>query len=173
MEGNIEDAAKISFIKGTLDFKYDGKLSYDIVKKRLVYVCYYCNKIAVFDTGLREKVIFHSLDTFSTPRVELQKSGLSVTHAAPPTMVNKSSCANDGVLYVHSSIKADNEKFSDFKDRFTIDMFNLNTGKYLGSFYLPLEGGKKISHFKVVYGNKLITLNNREVVTYRLKSLLQ
>ena len=64
---------------------------------------------------------------------------------------------SQGILYIQSVLKADNEDETTFTQSAVIDLYALRDGKYRGSLYLRNERETRLFDFKIS-GNKLIAL---------------
>ena len=152
-------------------FQYDGILNYDPVSHLLAYVCAYCNHVTCFDTCMNLVYRSKTIDTFhtSTVRSKLMGKGGSryFTMSKPPRYVNKSTCAYNGLLFVNSALKSDNERQKAFRKNFVIDVYDLRNGSYKGSFYIP-SFNDKLSTFKILNDNLFVALYHKHIATYRI-----
>lgn len=150
-------------------FCVQGSLHYDDSIDRLVYVYTYRNEYIVMDSSLNLIDRRHTIDTFTTANLKVARlqDGTTNTLAMPPSIVNSVSCVAAGLLYVNSNIIADNEDRGRFMRNAVIDVYEIMTGRYVGSFYVPRYKGKKISRFQV-FGNCLVALVDNFVVAYVL-----
>ncbi|HMR19632.1 MAG TPA: hypothetical protein PKA53_10070, partial [Sphingobacterium sp.] len=73
-----------------------------------------------------------------------------------------------GYLFVHSNIRARNDKAKDFLGAATIDVYDLQKPGYAYSFYLPSFQGKKPKDF-IVLRNMIVALYDRHVIKYSLR----
>lgn len=152
-------------------FQFDGILNYDPLSHLFAYVCSYCNHVTCFDTSLNLIYRSKTIDTIntSTVRSELieKKGSRYFTMAKPPRYVNKSTSAYNGLLFINSVLKSDNEQQKSFDKNFVIDVYNLQNGSYKCSFYIP-SLSDKLSAFKVINGNVLVALYKKHIATYRV-----
>lgn len=136
----------------------DGLLHYDNSTKLLIYVNYYQNKFICIDTNLHLVYNGNTIDTTKTPQIQVgifsKGKVTQIKKTSPSVFVNGYSCVDNGFLYIHSNLKADNEKMTNFTGNSVIDIYQLTTGKYVGSYYIPLYKGEKLRTFRVY--NKLI-----------------
>lgn len=145
----------------------DGLLIADRSTDQLIYVHFYNNRIAVYDTGLQELKQFHSVDTFSTSQLSTVSYKNGYTANKPKFIVQKWAAASDGLLYVCSLIKADNQSRDDFSQNTTIDVYDYGSGKYLKSICVPNRNGHKLNTFSV-YGRKLVAVYQDQIAIYLL-----
>jgi hypothetical protein len=75
---------------------------------------------------------------------------------------------DNGIAYIESKLKSDNEKLSDFQSNSVIDAYDLAKKQYLFSFYIPKTAKERIFDFKV-NNRKLYVLYGNRFVTYSLK----
>lgn len=127
----------------------DGLLSFDPDVKLITYSYFYCNLISVFDTGLVPKLYFRTIDTFSQFQATAQRVKNGYTFTRPTRTVNAYSCAAGGLLYVNSLVEADNQSERAFSRNATVDVYNLSSGQYTYSFYIPKIEGRAMVRFKV------------------------
>lgn len=133
----------------------------------VVYQYLYNNKFLVFDQKLNLVSIGRTLDTITTPQIKLHlnENENSMTFAEPPLVVNKSAVIGDSLLYVLSALKADNEEKYSFRRNQVVDIYDLATGAYRNSFYIPYY--KKLAPNDVyVLDNQLLVLYERFLVNY-------
>ncbi len=64
-------------------------------------------------------------------------------------MVNKFIDIDNGILYVVSMLRGDDEKLSDFNRYVAIDMYSSNEGEYKGSISIPKINKSELQDFKV------------------------
>jgi len=145
----------------------DGLLIADRSTDQLIYVHFYNNRIAVYDTGLQVLKQFHSVDTFSTGQLSTVNYKNGYTANKPKFIIQKWAAASDGLLYVCSLIKADNQSRDDFSQNTTIDIYNYHSGKYLKSIYVPNRNGHKLNTFSV-YGRNLVAVYQDLIAVYLL-----
>lgn len=130
----------------------DGSLLYAEDLHTVCFVPYYHNNILTTDTNLHVKKSFTTLDTFTYKGNELK------IKKRPPLVRNQRSCVFKNLLFVCSNLKADNERHSDYFSHIPVDVYNISSGKYLASFYLPLSGNKLIRALNELPGNRLIVM---------------
>ena len=132
---------------GDAGFIHDGLLLYDQKNKFQVYREYYSNRITIFNEQLELKNYYHTIDTFFSPTMKIRRTLFSVTNSEPPKMINGVGSLANGILYVRSYLQADNEK--NFENRIAIDRYDISTGAYIGSFYLPYSKSDRLVDFKI------------------------
>lgn len=137
-----EDNISLPSLDGGLST--DGQLIYDRPSGLLSYVHFYNNRVSVFDTLLQAKHTFTTLDTVA-PKLRLDPT-------KPRLIINKTACIHEGILYVCSNLRADNETYQTYMKNIPVDRYDIGTGNYLGSFYLPVDDGKLIRDMRVING---------------------
>jgi hypothetical protein len=153
-------------------FCTEGMLLSDPVRKHLVYLYHYRNEYLVMDTTLRLLSTWHTVDTTTRAKVKIAtvESTNARTFSAPPPVVNRQADASGSFLFVNSALAADNEPYEEFRRVSVIDVYDLNDGHYVRSFYVPPHDDKKFRHFRVM-GNRLLAQYERSVVVYPLALL--
>lgn len=148
-------------------FSTDGALQYDKVSRRFIYVYYYRNGLIGFNQGLDTVYCGTTIDTVNYAKISVHRisSEKKVTFSSPPTRINKHSCVSDGMLFIYSGRRADNEKGKLAFTSSVIDVYSVSGFKYLGSFYVPNYDGKGIRDF-AVHGNHLVALRGDEVFVF-------
>ena len=156
LTGELVTEKGLSELYGDGGMCTDGRLSYDSSLGLYTYVYFYANRFFTFDSSFHVIQQGHTIDTTAHFRFTLNKKTAAEDHVltslGPSDMVNGASCVYKGTLFVHSKLKGDNEKDADFKMNTPIDMYNLRTGAYKGSFYLPLNDRDKLSKLTIVNG---------------------
>lgn len=152
-------------------FCTQGTFAYDHYSHQLFYTYQYRNEIIVLDTNLNVRYRTHTIDTIS--RVHLQIDTLltgsigKVTFTSPPLVVNQSTHADEGYLYVHSRLQADNENSELFDRSSAIDVYRQQDGAYQFSFYLADIENRKVTDFRILH-KRLIVLNGPHLSIYTL-----
>jgi len=161
----------ISEKKGDAGFSSDGHLLFDGSTHRVVYLEYYSNHFICMDTLLHLIYRSHTIDTFNNETVKAvwNKTGQAenITNGSPLHEINLESTAANGKLYVHSAIKADNERKENFLNNSVIDVYQISNGHYLHSFYIPQYKGENMKGFGVAPA-KLIVLYHDFSVAYSI-----
>lgn len=150
-------------------FCTDGMLIRDSQLGVLVYVYYYRNQFIVMDTSLNVMARHKTIDTVSHVQIDVGKieSENRITLASPSRLVNKRSAVYGNLLFIHSGLKADNERDDLFHESSAVDVYFLKSGEYIKSFYLPKFNGKRMHDFKI-FENKLVALHDHYILVYDL-----
>jgi hypothetical protein len=146
-----------------------GDLHYCKALSKVVYLYTYRNEYLVMDTTLN---VSHKCKTID----DITKAQLTVTHVESKNtnMANgESSVSNvrsviDGdQLFVQSNVMSKAEIQSRFLESSAIDVYNIATGTYAYSFYIPNHGKELLRDFAVRRGY-LFALYNTKLVEYKL-----
>ena len=150
-------------------FDVDGNLLYNRELDQVVYVYYYRNQFLVADPDLNLLYEGKTIDTFSQVQINPVhvSSGKTQMLAAPPKMVNGNSTAKGNFLLVNSNIMAKNDDEFLFRRSSVIDVYEMKSGQYRFSFYLPGFNRRSARDFRIV-GNKLMVLYEQHIITYSL-----
>ncbi len=146
-------------------FTNDGILIHQENSAYLSFIQFYNNKVTLFDTAFNIKGVFNTIDTCLFPGIQLRKDSNGVTNSAPPRMVNGPSAVSNGMVYIHSYLRADNERQN--RGLIVIDRYELITGRYINSFYLPPTPGKNLIGL-FISNDMLYALYNHMVTKARI-----
>lgn len=148
-------------------FSTDGRLYYDPLSARLVYTYNYQNGFLVIDTNLNLVNSFITIDTNRHFKIIGKKVKNAYTHTGPAEYINYNGAVDSGKLYLQSLLMADNETHEQFDNNAVIDVYNLESGTYSGSFYLPAISGKRASDF-IVSKNIITALYGDLLTSYQI-----
>ncbi len=139
---------------------------------------FYKGEIINLDTNLNLLYKAKTIDTVRHPSIKSGiletktkdgKNNRQLTQLTPPKFVNKFMVTCGEHLYIVSALKADNESNSAHSSNNTIDVYNIHTGNYRYSFYIPKYLGRKLDQFRIkghvfaaIYGPYLITYEFNE-----------
>jgi hypothetical protein len=150
-------------------FSVDGSIHYNGVNDNLIFTYFYRNQFLELDSNLKILLKGNTIDT--NTRAKIQVSSITSqgfqTFSSPPLMINKTCWANDTYLFVNSKLRANNEDLFTFKNNAVIDIYNLNSGKYRYSFYIPEAKGMTMTDFRV-WGKTLIVLYSHSLMTFHM-----
>jgi hypothetical protein len=150
-------------------FCTDGMLHYNSQLNKIIYLYYYRNQYIVMDTNLNLVHRGNTIDTIKRAQIKVAsiRSQNSKTMATPPLKVNKQSCTSGNLLFINSSLLADNETKLFFDNASVIDVYDLKNYQYKFSFYLRNHENKKMREFRI-YNNILIALYDHYLIKYDL-----
>jgi hypothetical protein len=148
----------------------DGLMLYNNELNKLIYIYFYKNKIVTLDTNLTVSLTSRTIDTINTPQIAVAKigDGKELTMSQPALTVNKKAATWDTLLYINSGVMAKNDDKSKYQKYSTIDVYNINNGKYLYSFYIPRYQDYLLSNF-IVHDRHLFVLYDRYLLSYIIK----
>lgn len=151
-------------------FCTDGVMRYSREHNQILYAYYYRNEYMVMDTNLNLLYRRHTIDTTSKARI---KTGLIESENArilmsPPLFVNKGFDVSGNWLFIHSNTRAKNEHPKAFANGAVIDVYHLDSGKYVFSYYIyHYRNEKEMTEFRV-FGDRMIVRFGDVVRIYQL-----
>lgn len=160
-------------------FCNDGWLHYDNEHSSIFYMYFYRGEFICLDTNLNVKYKAKTIDTITKAKIKTAlyttklKSGYfgrGTTQTTPTHITNRYLTTNKNRVYVLSGLIADNESSSAFKKKQAIDVYSLDNGKYVHSFYIPKYKGQKLKEFQIK-DNKLIAIFGIYLVWYKFKEV--
>ncbi|MDR3716008.1 MAG: hypothetical protein P4L51_24650 [Puia sp.] len=153
-------------------FATDGLLNYDSTYHRILYLQYYQNVFFCLDTNLNLLYQGHTIDTtrYNPVRIKKLKNDYEqkLVPVTPRFPIIRNSFASNGLLYVISELKADNESPENFRHNSVVDIYRVPDGRYTGSFYIPNIGEDNIQSLFIDSGI-LIALYKKHIATFRLR----
>lgn len=154
-------------------FDVDGTLHYDKDLQKLVYIYLYRNQFIVADKTLNLSYRGKTIDTTRKAQIKVVNvaSRQERKLAAPPLLVNKTSAVCKKVLFVNSALLGKYEPAEMWKEASIIDIYNLNTNSYQGSFYIYHIKNEKLKNFFVL-NNNFYGFIGRHLVHYKLSKRL-
>lgn len=164
----IEKQAQ-TFVQDDAGLSSDGLLHYDKLRKQLLYIQFYTNKIHFFNPDLTTIKIDSTINpnpTTSTKFSQVGAQGKQIKHTSPKQVINRRNCIFRNILFNQSGIKSKDEKLSIFRENATIDCYLLPHTQYLGSFYIPLKGQQLLDFG--IHEDTLIAVYSKSIVTYKL-----
>jgi len=163
----LESESELSDLHYDGGMTTDGILHYDPSTRLLTFVHYYNNEYSSFTTALHAAGKGHTIDTFTHFRFQLSEKQHVFSSQGPDHMINAASCVYKGKLYVRSTLKADNDDNSRYRHNIVIDVYEISTGKYNGSFYLPADPKEKINKL-FIYEDILLMHSKDLIYAYQL-----
>ncbi|MEZ7497851.1 hypothetical protein QO200_03775 [Flavobacterium sp. Arc3] len=136
-------------------FDVDGMLHYDKDLQKLLYIYLYRNQFIVADKALNLNYRGKTVDTISKAQIKVANvaSRQERKLATPPLVVNKTSAVCKNLLFVNSALLGKYEPTEMWKEASIIDIYNLNTNTYQGSFYIYNIKKEKLKNFFVLDDN--------------------
>ena len=151
-------------------FDTDGMLLYNAEKQKLLYPYYYRNQYVVADKNLNLEYRGKTIDTNTIAKIKVafhskeKQSQLS----DPPLIVNKDAATDGKYLYINAALMGKFERSSMWKKASIIDVYDIDTGTYISSFYIYNKGDKKVRQFRINSG-RLVAFFGEDIVVYKLR----
>ena len=173
---NLSEDNRVKLNDTSLDgnglFETDGQLLYSPFSESLIYVYYYKNRFDVFDKTISQKLIHHTIDTISRPKIKVveMKNGIKKM-AAPPQIVNAYATVQQDILFNKSNLIGRYELRKHWKKNSVVDMYNISKREYLGSFYVENRGDNKMTQM-LATDQFFYSLIGSEIVRYRYAQVI-
>lgn len=150
-------------------FDSDGALHFDPVLGKIVFLYHYRNQFIVTDTKLSLLYRGKTIDTNTVAKIQVAelKERAQKKLATPPLLVNMASAVYRNLLFIRSGLKSRNEPLDLWKAASVIDVYDLQNGHYVASFYVYDIGNEKLQSF-VVEGRYLYGIIGKQLVKYKL-----
>jgi hypothetical protein len=150
-------------------FCTDGQLLFDKSLQKVIYLYYYRNQFVCMDTTLAVLYYGKTIDTNSKAKITVDSAAHQrlKTISTPPLTVNKESCTFNGLLFVRSNLKADNEDKKQFESATVLDVYTLLNGQYHRSLYIPNFRNLEATDF-IFSKNRITALYDHYLVTYEI-----
>jgi len=139
------------------DISTHGQLFFSSQLQLFIHVPYYHNRIVMFDSTLRIRRTFNTLDTISIASLPYIKNKFS------KIIINQKSAIYKDHLFISSNLKADNESPSDYYHHIPIDVYDLSRGSYKASFYIPIQKNVLIKSMTFSPNGQLLVLFHNQV----------
>jgi hypothetical protein len=150
-------------------FCVDGSMLFNKANNCLIYVYHYRNQFIMIDTNMNVLSRSNTIDTVTKAQIKVGviESQKALTMLAPPLVVNRKMATYGNLIFINSNLLSQNEDFSLFKNSSVVDVYNLKSGNYKLSFYIPDHRGKKVSSINVTR-NALIAFFDDHLKVYEL-----
>jgi hypothetical protein len=149
-------------------FCVEGKIHYNKSQNQMIYIYNYRNEFIVTDSNLNLTYRGHTIDSFRHAQIKIAKTKDNESMMSrPPMQTNGRSCISEKYLFVQSNLLANNESIESFTNNTVIDIYELENGRYIKSFYIPGYENTKSEDFQVI-GNQLLAIHDRHLITYDL-----
>lgn len=149
----------------------DGRIGFDTATGQIVFVQFYRNGILTMDTDFHLGPSIRTIDTVLHGRTadgSYQEDGAEkFTNSTPQFFVNWNTDVYDGMVYINSLLRGDNENRGDFETYSDLDAYNLRTRRYEYTLKVPRLNNRKLISFKIADG-RLVACYPGGIVTYRL-----
>ena len=171
----VNDSANV-FLKPLLDKQIDGifdtggTLNYNVKHQKLLYTYTYKNEYLITDTGLKTKIVNHTIDTTSRVRIKVSyvpsKKGTKL--ASPARIVNNLARTNNDYLFINSALMGRYEPEHMWKEASIIDVYSIVSNSYEFSFYIYNTKEYKMSDF-IITNDRGYALAGQYLTSYKLR----
>jgi len=131
----------------------------------IIYTQYKKGNFYKINKALDEIKNFSTIDNIQNVEGVKMSSDSSYYYEKPVLNANLLTSISKDKFYVVSFVKGNSDKLSEFTKYRILDVYNLKTGKYIESFYIPNKGTEKTSDFNVI-DNKIYLLFNNSIMVY-------
>ena len=139
MKDSLPIQSKPMLLKKQIDgfFDVSGTLTKDPITRNMVYVYRYRNLFEVMDSLLNPVFTAHTIDTIQKAQMIIDSVTLKNQYKLISSVtVNTTAVAYNGLLFVRSKILGKYESESIWEQADVIDVYQLEDGAYLNSFYV-------------------------------------
>lgn len=143
-EDSVERHSEILTPQQDSIFSTEGQLHYSHQTGIVVYVYTYRNEFICMDTSLNVIGRYHTIDSNSIAKIDVVRLEDRITLATPPLVVNRVTAVYGSRLFVCSSIPGRNDELTKFTTSDVVDVYDIETGKYIHSFHLKRPSKKKL-----------------------------
>lgn len=175
--GNSAKIVKEQILPGQVESYYsnDGRLYYDMQTNKLFYMFFYRGTILSLDTNLAIVHQLKTIDTVTNANIKIKFTNTSYNgkfakrteNTSTNNIVNSAIAINENKIYVYSKLSSDGEKSSETIDNMVIDVYNLESNRYIYSFYIPKFKRQRISNFTISNGC-LTAITPNHILIYSL-----
>ena len=147
--------------------RYSGTFLSSNDKKYMLFVCFYDDYIFCMDAygNLRYKI--KAID-YQKQNLDIIREGQVYYLSPKASILRLSACVYKNKLLIVSKAKAVNQSDNDFKNNSTIDVYNIEDGKYDYSFYIPKFYGYDPSNMTVSEAGTMYTSYGATILTFHL-----
>ncbi len=150
-------------------FDSDGMLLSNPINGDVVYTYSYRNQIISMNQKMEVLKSQNTIDTTNIAQVKTKKlADGSFKMSAPPFKVNKTQIIFGNYLLNDSNLMGKYENAKKWETSSIIDIYNLHSHQYLGSFYVPASKKKKMNQM-LLTENRLYVLVGKEIIAYELR----
>lgn len=150
-------------------FDTDGMLLYNEEFKQIVYTYFYRNQFITADKNGRILLTGNTIDTIAHAKIKVAylKDNSERQMGAPPLLVNAVTATRNNLLFVNSRVPGKFENDKVWKQSSIVDVYDMETKKYLLSFPVYGAEGQKIKTMFVT-SEHLYVMIGAEMTIYRL-----
>ena len=144
-------------------FANDGLLINDPITKKLIYIYYYNSQYLILDETLNLIKIQKTISsTTNADKLGVRKSDGEYKLGIPLSVINRQAIVYNGVLF---NLSYERGKFEDEKiinKNFILDLYNIETGEYIGSMIIAKKEKEKRIQF-LANGNQFYVLRDNKI----------
>ncbi|MCK8141447.1 hypothetical protein MW871_06025 [Flavobacterium sp. I-SCBP12n] len=171
----VNDTSTV-FLKPLLDKQIDGifdtggTLNYNLKHQKLLYTYTYKNEYIITDTGLKTKIVNHTIDTISHVRIKVNyvPSIKGTKLASPAWIVNNLARTNGDYLFINSALIGRFEPEDLWDEASIIDVYDITSNTYSFSFYIYNTKEFKMSDF-IITNDRGYALAGQYLTSYKLR----
>lgn len=153
-------------------FANDGLLMYDRDSTTIVYMNFYHNSYFVLDTSFLTVKRHRTIDTTTASnvlsKVIKSKNKTGITNYSPANVTNRFATINNGRIHILSNLVSDNQSMDQFSKSTTVDVYEVQSGKYLFSYILPDCNNAKVREIFLTDDMSVISVYPDSIVKYKL-----
>jgi len=155
-------------------FDTDGTLLYSKVTSKIIYVYHYRNQFVVANKQTELVYRGHTIDTTTKARIKVAhiEKGNQLKMSAPPLTVNAHAAICEHLLFIHSTLRGKYDNMKHSSNASTIDVYNLTSGDYVMSFYIPKLKEASLRNF-IVTPTQIFVLIENQLMSYTISNTLQ
>ncbi|MBS1533112.1 MAG: hypothetical protein JSU01_22625 [Bacteroidetes bacterium] len=165
LPNGLGEETNLSAVNRDWGMSTDGALLYNNILKRFIYLYFYRPKAILFDSYLKLTDSLSLLGSdcrgISVIDISANTKDHFTTTKAPTVICNEHACTYQHYLLVHSGIRAKNERAGVFNGAEALDLYDLQSLKYLGSFRIPRYGAIKVRDIQLYNDTLYVLYQNR------------
>lgn len=150
--------------------KYSGCFLSHKNENNFLFVPFYDEYIFCLDYQGNLKFKFKSID-FQNEKLEIINEGGTYFLSPKANILRLCAGLYKEDIFLSSNVKSSNQTEIDFKNKPTVDVYNIKNGKYKFSFYLPHYADVSPSDFKITNSGKLYALYGNTILVYDISKL--
>ncbi|TRW23622.1 hypothetical protein FMM05_13250 [Flavobacterium zepuense] len=155
-------------------FDTDGTLLYSKATSKIIYVYHYRNQFVVADKQAKLLYRGHTIDTTTKAQIKVAhiEKGNQLKMYAPPLTVNAHTAICEDLLFIHSTLRGKYDNIKHWSNASTIDVYNVTSGDYVMSFYIPKLKDASLRNF-IVTPTQIFVLIENQLMSYTISNTLQ
>ncbi|WP_293304877.1 hypothetical protein [Pedobacter sp. UBA5917] len=155
--------------------RYSGSWNSSNDSKKSYFVPFYSDYFFGFDNSGN---VIYKAKTIDGQKQNLKIIKENNRYYLSPTvsLLRLGTCTSGNDLFLSSFVREDRQTKRDFNENLTIDVYNLDNGRYKFSFYLPNFSNKRPDSFTISATSQkriLYALYNKTIVLYDISSIIK